>query len=657
MRHVTSWCRAFADDALLGVVDISTRDVGVTDAFRVYQQCCRRLRMTTGPGAVVASPASPRGTVGSSADDAAAPSLMTESSLRSAARSIAHSVEPIQGGSAAGAAAADRGPSPASTQPPVPADGDGPTTNALAPHSSDPCATSRHDAADGEGRHHDADNTGAATSALLSSNAVAAVSEDIVGAATVPGGVSDDRGGGDGQAAPAPASQQLAEAAPPDDASQSDGSDSALRVVTIRSHSLKKKKKTKKKQEFGCSGCNFTSQYAHVVRRHFLVHTGLRPYRCSHCDYSATQANNLAYHVSARHRTPSADEILAENLAASGVAQSWRLRLREKVEANPPATDSEGSSDGEWDSRQRTPSSVSAERRHHDDQPAGEWPSRPAPIDGAVGDAAAPSSSPDSDPAAVPSSVRRSHDGALAKRQRVGESAPPPATPFRVASAPVMPAPPVPVPLPVPAVFSKAASVSRHRASEQTLRAVPLAQSTAAAHASGSGAAASGLPLLEAPFAASAAAPPAFPAHWPGYHTDVPAAASSAAAMIRGYGAAGPGMHAPWSGGYFLQPQWGSGSYASLPMLGAQPSQMPGAVAAAGPWLPSFAGGPFQAPLWLLPSQPRLMRAGDLGGGWVPDPNPIVIAAPPWSAVNAAYSTRTTQDDAARASGDDDARD
>jgi hypothetical protein len=246
-------------------VDISTHDVSAKEVFRVYQQCCRRLRMTTGPDAVVASRAGPRGTVGSAADaDAATPSLMTESSLRSAARSIAGSATApptsFEGGSSAGAGTDAGVGSPAACgqwyvvkAPPATA------VDAVATHA--PVASIvRSDP--GTDRALDADNIGAAASELEPTG-----EEELHGKC---------------------------------DAIDSDGASVELRVVTIRTH-IVKKKRTTAQQKLGCSACNFTSRYAHVVRRHFLVHTGLRPYQCSHCDYSASQANNLAQHCSARH--------------------------------------------------------------------------------------------------------------------------------------------------------------------------------------------------------------------------------------------------------------------------------------------------------------------------------------------------------------------
>jgi hypothetical protein len=114
------------------------------------------------------------------------------------------------------------------------------------------------------------------------------------------------------------------------DAIDSDGASVELRVVTIRTH-IVKKKRTTAQQKLGCSACNFTSRYAHVVRRHFLVHTGLRPYQCSHCDYSASQANNLAQHCSARHN------LEVQPLTVS--ADSDELEI--PVLATPPASAAE----------------------------------------------------------------------------------------------------------------------------------------------------------------------------------------------------------------------------------------------------------------------------------------------------------------------------
>ncbi|KAF2363558.1 Zinc finger C2H2-type, partial [Trinorchestia longiramus] len=36
-------------------------------------------------------------------------------------------------------------------------------------------------------------------------------------------------------------------------------------------------------------------------RRHYMVHTGERPYPCSHCPYRARQLYNLRSHVSNKH--------------------------------------------------------------------------------------------------------------------------------------------------------------------------------------------------------------------------------------------------------------------------------------------------------------------------------------------------------------------
>jgi hypothetical protein len=50
-----------------------------------------------------------------------------------------------------------------------------------------------------------------------------------------------------------------------------------------------------------CESCDFSTSYRHVLRRHYRVHTGERPFKCPYCDYSATQSGNLQYHVRCRH--------------------------------------------------------------------------------------------------------------------------------------------------------------------------------------------------------------------------------------------------------------------------------------------------------------------------------------------------------------------
>ena len=46
-----------------------------------------------------------------------------------------------------------------------------------------------------------------------------------------------------------------------------------------------------------CSFCDYTSIGSYNMKRHLLVHSGLKPYSCHQCEYSCTAAKDLTRHV------------------------------------------------------------------------------------------------------------------------------------------------------------------------------------------------------------------------------------------------------------------------------------------------------------------------------------------------------------------------
>lgn len=50
-----------------------------------------------------------------------------------------------------------------------------------------------------------------------------------------------------------------------------------------------------------CTLCGFVVSRKDSMPAHMRRHTGYKPYKCLHCNYSATQKGTLTYHVKVKH--------------------------------------------------------------------------------------------------------------------------------------------------------------------------------------------------------------------------------------------------------------------------------------------------------------------------------------------------------------------
>lgn len=55
-------------------------------------------------------------------------------------------------------------------------------------------------------------------------------------------------------------------------------------------------------QRFKCPYCpDATFGNSSNFKRHLNLHSGLRPYKCPHCQYAATRKEHLCYHLARKH--------------------------------------------------------------------------------------------------------------------------------------------------------------------------------------------------------------------------------------------------------------------------------------------------------------------------------------------------------------------
>ena len=50
-----------------------------------------------------------------------------------------------------------------------------------------------------------------------------------------------------------------------------------------------------------CPYCSKKFKEKHKMKRHILVHTGEKPFKCSLCTYSCNRKDNLSKHVQLKH--------------------------------------------------------------------------------------------------------------------------------------------------------------------------------------------------------------------------------------------------------------------------------------------------------------------------------------------------------------------
>ena len=53
-----------------------------------------------------------------------------------------------------------------------------------------------------------------------------------------------------------------------------------------------------------CPECGKQFPNRYKFKRHYMIHTGEKPFQCLLCDFKCNQNDNLKYHVAFKHRTP-----------------------------------------------------------------------------------------------------------------------------------------------------------------------------------------------------------------------------------------------------------------------------------------------------------------------------------------------------------------
>ena len=76
--------------------------------------------------------------------------------------------------------------------------------------------------------------------------------------------------------------------------SKSKSGKSEVMVSPIKNDKAKVKEE---EPDYKCSNCEYTSPSAYNMKRHLLVHSGLKPYKCHYCGYSCTAARDLIRHI------------------------------------------------------------------------------------------------------------------------------------------------------------------------------------------------------------------------------------------------------------------------------------------------------------------------------------------------------------------------
>ncbi|XP_026676966.1 zinc finger X-chromosomal protein-like [Diaphorina citri] len=55
------------------------------------------------------------------------------------------------------------------------------------------------------------------------------------------------------------------------------------------------------KQRYMCIMCSYCGYQRAQMRGHLFSHTGLKPYRCEHCQFSSARNSDLLKHVRIKH--------------------------------------------------------------------------------------------------------------------------------------------------------------------------------------------------------------------------------------------------------------------------------------------------------------------------------------------------------------------
>lgn len=65
-------------------------------------------------------------------------------------------------------------------------------------------------------------------------------------------------------------------------------------------------------KNYACPYCDISFNYSSALRRHIMIHTGEKPFKCSECNHSSNRKGNLIVHMLSVHRIAVAEPYLKE---------------------------------------------------------------------------------------------------------------------------------------------------------------------------------------------------------------------------------------------------------------------------------------------------------------------------------------------------------
>ena len=80
--------------------------------------------------------------------------------------------------------------------------------------------------------------------------------------------------------------------------------------------------------QFACPYCPVIMKTSKDTRRHILIHSGIKPYRCQFCPYSGTQKVHLKSHIANKHKDCVGIWFLIFVMNSSFSSESFELQNR-----------------------------------------------------------------------------------------------------------------------------------------------------------------------------------------------------------------------------------------------------------------------------------------------------------------------------------------
>ena len=63
-------------------------------------------------------------------------------------------------------------------------------------------------------------------------------------------------------------------------------------------------------KKFGCPYCSMVKRTLKMIEKHVMIHTGIKPFHCQFCKYSAKQKVHLKSHMAYKHKDIKFDQLL-----------------------------------------------------------------------------------------------------------------------------------------------------------------------------------------------------------------------------------------------------------------------------------------------------------------------------------------------------------